>query len=127
MPLEHNAIRSCANRQGLRERSGSLLEAAFLDLAARLAPTLSVEIGAHEASFSERLKAKLPDLHALAFEANPFVYRRHAGRLGQHPNAIDYRHAAICGEDGTVNSTSRSCKAVFRSAQTMRFRAYSAG
>ena len=100
--LEHDAIRSCANRQGLRERSGSLLEEAFLDLAARLAPTLSVEIGAHEASFSERLKAKLPDLHALAFEANPFVYRRYAGRLGQHPNAIDYRHAAICGEDGTV-------------------------
>jgi FkbM family methyltransferase len=100
--LHHETISSCANRQGLRERSGSLLEAAFLDLATGLAPTLSVEIGAHEASFSERLKTRLPALHALAFEANPFVYRQHAERLSRQAVSIDYRHAAICREDGTV-------------------------
>ena len=100
--LDHAAISSCANRRGLRGRSGSLLEAAFLDLATRLAPTLSVEIGAHEASFSERLKANLPNLHALAFEANPIVYHRHADRLCQQAFSIDYKHAAICDENGTA-------------------------
>jgi FkbM family methyltransferase len=98
--LNNEAISSCANRQGLRKQSGELLEAAFLDLATRLAPTLSVEIGAHEASFSERLKTNLPNLQALAFEANPFVYRRHVDRLRNL--SVDYRHAAICSEDGTV-------------------------
>lgn len=100
--LDHAAVTGCANRRGLRERSGSLLEAAFLELAARLAPTLSVEIGALEASFSERLKASLPSVHALAFEANPVMYRWHADRLRQQAVAIDYMHAAISDEDGTA-------------------------
>jgi FkbM family methyltransferase len=100
--LDHGAFRSCANRQGLRERSGSLLEAAFLDLVVQLTPTLSIEIGAHEAAFSERLKKRLPTVHALAFEANPFVYRLHMDRLRQPAVDIDYRHAAICDEDGTI-------------------------
>jgi FkbM family methyltransferase len=86
----------------LRERTGDLLEAAFIDLATGLVPTLSVEIGAHEASFSEQLKTNLPNLHALAFEANPYVYSRHADRLRQEATSVDYRHAAICSEDGTV-------------------------
>lgn len=100
--LDHEAISGSVNRQGPRERSGSLLEAAFVSLATRLAPTLSVEIGAHEASFSERLKTNLPDLHALAFEANPYVYRQHADRLRQLAIFIDYKHAAICGDNGTA-------------------------
>jgi FkbM family methyltransferase len=100
--LDHTAISRCASRRGLRERSGSLLEAAFLDLAVRLTPTLSIEIGAHEGSFSERLKASVPTVYALAFEANPFVYRRHAERLRQLASFVDYKHAAISDEDGTA-------------------------
>lgn len=100
--LDHAAISRCANRRGLRERSGTLLEAAFLDLARRLTPTLSVEIGAHEGSFSERLKASVPTVDALAFEANPFVYRQHAERLRQPASFVDYKHAAISDEDGTA-------------------------
>jgi FkbM family methyltransferase len=100
--LEHEAIARCDSRRGLRERTGSLLEAAFLDLAIRLAPDLSVEIGAHEASFSERLKAGVANLRAVAFEANPYVYARHADRLQRPESGVDYRHAAICDHDGSV-------------------------
>jgi FkbM family methyltransferase len=61
---------------------------------------LSVEIGAHEASFSERLKKCIPGVYALAFEANPVVYGRHVDRLRQL--TIDYKNAAVCDEDGVV-------------------------
>ena len=64
------------------------------------APSRSVEIGAHEAAFSTRLKTALPTLRAVAFEANPYVYREHSERL--HQQAVDYRHAAICNENGLV-------------------------
>jgi FkbM family methyltransferase len=98
--LNHQCILASPNRQGLREKTGALLETAFIDLAANLVPTLSVEIGAHEASFSERLKAKCPTLHAVAFEASPRVFDLHATRLKLPAVGVDYRHIAISDEDG---------------------------
>jgi FkbM family methyltransferase len=100
--LEHDAIAACANRRGLRAMSGELLEAAYVNLCARLAPSLSIEVGAREARFSQRLKHKLPDLHAIAFEANPKTHRTFAERLLKDAATVDYRHGAICDRDGTV-------------------------
>jgi FkbM family methyltransferase len=98
--LNHHRILASPNRQGLREKTGALLEAAFIDLAVSLAPTLSVEIGAHEASFSERLKAMRPTIHAIAFEASPRVFDLHATRLRLPAVGVDYRHIAISDQDG---------------------------
>ncbi|HVN01612.1 MAG TPA: hypothetical protein VMT68_15500 [Caulobacteraceae bacterium] len=98
--LHDPRVASAPNRQGLRQRTGALLEAAFLDLCEALAPHLSVEIGAHEASFSERLKGRLPELSAIAFEANPLVHAAHAERL--RAIGVDYRHCAITRRAGPV-------------------------
>jgi FkbM family methyltransferase len=100
--LDQERIARCENRRGLREATGDLLEAAFIELAAALEPELSVEVGAHEASFSARLKARLPGLHALAFEANPYVYERFAAEMRGPGAGVDYRFAAICAHDGVA-------------------------
>jgi hypothetical protein len=65
--LGHPSIAACESRRGLRLQTGSLAEETSLALAAALAPDLSVEIGAYEASFSARLKQRLPRVRALAF------------------------------------------------------------
>jgi FkbM family methyltransferase len=86
----------------LRATSGELLETAYVNLCARLAPTLSIEVGAREARFSLRLKKRMPDLHAIAFEANPKTHRTFAESLLKEAASVDYRHGAICDRDGAV-------------------------
>lgn len=100
--LNREPIARCENRRGLRRQTGYLLETAFLELAKSLAPDLSVEIGAHEASFSRRIKSALPNIRALAFEANPNVHERFAPELSNADVGIDYRLAAVCDHVGTA-------------------------
>lgn len=100
--LDHEAIVACANRCGLRARSGELLESAYVNFCARLAPTLSLEVGARDARFSLRLKKGMPNLQAIAFEANPRTHETYAERLLKEAAMVDYRHGAICDHDGTV-------------------------
>jgi FkbM family methyltransferase len=45
-----------------------------VELACALKPDLALEIGANEATFSQRVKAALPDSRVVAFEANPTLY-----------------------------------------------------
>lgn len=101
--LGHPSIVACESRRSLRRQTGSLLEEAFLALAVASAPDLSVEIGAHEASFSSRLKQRLPRVRALAFEANPYVFDRYTRGPDNRLSDVDYRNAAICDTLGTVN------------------------
>lgn len=100
--LNREPIARCENRRGFRCQTGCLLETAFLALAISLAPDLSVEIGAHEASFSRRIKSALPCIRALAFEANPNVHERFAPELSKADPGIDYRLAAVCDHVGTA-------------------------
>ena len=46
----------------------------FQQLCVELEPTLSLEVGAHEASHSRWLKQAVPHARCLAFEANPYVH-----------------------------------------------------
>ena len=101
--LGHPHIVACANRAGLRQQSGALLEDAYLALAVALAPDLSVEIGAHEAGFSRRLKRRCPQTRVLAFEANPYVYKKYVTAPGNPVAAIDYRNMAICDSNGMID------------------------
>jgi FkbM family methyltransferase len=98
--LQSEPIVACANRQGLRKTTGNLLEAAFIDLAAALAPVLSVEIGAHEAHFSVAMKSRVPSVRAIAFEANPHAHSHFAAELLDR--GIDYRLGAVCDHEGSA-------------------------
>lgn len=84
-----------------RELARGRVEQAFQDLCVELAPTLGLEVGAHEAGFSRWLKSEIPGAHCLAFEANPFVHEQYAGELARL--GVDYRHLAIAEVEGSVD------------------------
>jgi FkbM family methyltransferase len=83
-----------------RELVSVRVERTFRDLCRDLRPTVSLEIGAHEAEFSRWLKSEAPDAQCLAFEANPYVHRKYADELAA--SDVDYRHLAISETNGTV-------------------------
>lgn len=79
------------------------VENTFHRLCAAVSPTLGVEIGAHEASFSRRIQKNLPGTKSVAFEANPYVHERFRAELAAA--GVDYRHAAAAAEAGDVELT----------------------
>ncbi len=83
-----------------RNRVTALLEETFIRLVARLNPGLVLEIGAHEATFSRRIKGALPAARVVAFEANPDVHALHAakGRM----RSIEYHKLCLSDRPGTV-------------------------
>jgi FkbM family methyltransferase len=63
-------------------------------------PTLVLEIGAHEASFSRWAAEEFPDVPVVAFEANPHVHAKYAERLGA--TRVDYRNVAVGPVSGDI-------------------------
>ncbi len=63
-------------------------------------PTVVLEIGAHEASFSRWAAASLSSASVQAFEANPHVYEKYADELSG--TGVDYRHLAVGPVNGEV-------------------------
>ena len=47
----------------------------YLQLQQYLKPALSLEVGAHQADFSKKMRAMFPEMQVVAFEASPSVYR----------------------------------------------------
>ena len=84
-----------------RELVSERVEQAFRDLCIELAPTVSLEVGAHEAAFSRWLKSELPNAHCVAFEANPYVHDKFAD--GLDGTGVDYHHLAVSEINGTVD------------------------
>jgi len=72
----------------------------FHRLCRRVQPAFALEIGAHEASFSQWAVAELPGVRSLAFEANPYVHEKYADRL--HAAGVDYRNVAVAPASGEV-------------------------
>lgn len=101
--LDHERIVNCESRRGIRRRTGALLEDAFLALAVALEPDLSVEIGAHEAGFSARLKRRRPHIQAWAFEANPYVFEKYVNAPDHALESVEYRNVAIGSVSGLVD------------------------
>lgn len=65
-----------------RRRSGAgHLAGVVAKVVTALRPATILEIGAHEAGFSQRMKRALPDSRVVAFEANPEVHARHRAVL----------------------------------------------
>lgn len=72
----------------------------FHDLCRTVDPTLVLEIGAHEGTFSTWAKKTFPEARCLALEANPYVHRKYHQQLDQV--GVDYRHLAAASTNGTV-------------------------
>jgi FkbM family methyltransferase len=79
---------------------GRRVEELFRELCLRVEPTIGLEIGAHEASFSSWLKEESPTTRCLAFEANPYVADQHGERVAA--TGVEYRHLAIGPTNGPV-------------------------
>lgn len=79
------------------------IEGLFDDLIDILAPRTIMEVGAFEADFSRRAKARHPDAEVIALEANPRVYSHFEGKL--KGSGVEYRHLAAGSEarDATIH------------------------
>ena len=80
---------------------GQRVVQAFRDLCLELHPTVSLEVGAHEAEFSRWLKSEIPGAHCVAFEANPFVHEKFADDLDG--SGVEYHHLAVSEVNGPVD------------------------
>ncbi len=59
-----------------------------------------VEAGAKEAGASQRAAVQRPQCDVVAFEANPFTYRRFEQRMGR--TSVEYLHLALSDHPGVV-------------------------
>jgi FkbM family methyltransferase len=66
----------------------------------RVKPTLALEIGAFEASWSTWMKQNVEDCRVIAFEANPHVHERFRDQVTA--TGVEYRHQAVGSESGTI-------------------------
>ena len=76
------------------------VRAFFHRLCDRVRPSLALEIGAHEASFSRWAVAELPGVRSLAYEADPYVHDKFCKRLERA--GVDYRNVAVAPTSGEV-------------------------
>jgi FkbM family methyltransferase len=73
---------------------------AFRSLARSTDPTLTLEIGAFEAGFSRWVRRELPQARAVAFEANPMVWKHHHDEVTAL--GVEYLNLAIGPANGPV-------------------------
>jgi FkbM family methyltransferase len=83
-----------------RSRSTQRLMALYFDLMMEIRPTVTAEIGAFDASFSQEMKRRLPEVHAVAFEANPYNFEACGGAAREA--SVEYLHMAIADRDGEI-------------------------
>lgn len=92
---------------GERLDSVQFTERLFMALVERLRPNVLVEAGAKDAGVAARVKSMLPDVRAVAFEANPFTYERfwthHATETG-----VEYLNLALADKPGVVEFLARA-------------------
>lgn len=72
----------------------------FRDLCETVRPTLSLEIGAHEATQSRWARSTFPDARVVALEANPYVHEQYQAEV--RAAGVEYEHLAATDSTGTV-------------------------
>jgi FkbM family methyltransferase len=85
-----------------RKRSVEALETLFFDLCRELAPDLFIEAGAKDAYASRRIPEGLPNARVVAFEANPFTFKRFKKKIDYRAQGVEYIHRALSDSEGTV-------------------------
>lgn len=81
-----------------RDASALWLRRLFIEVVALLRPRVVLELGAAEASFSREVRPKVPKASVHAFEANPYVYRKHCREAAEA--GVDYRNLAVGPRSG---------------------------
>jgi FkbM family methyltransferase len=75
----------------------------FREMCTDIRPTITLELGAHEASFSRWAKRSFPEARAVAVEANPYVHEKYRERLTAE--GVEYHHLAAASTNGPVTIT----------------------
>jgi len=83
-----------------RHRSTQRLMDLYFDLLMEIRPSVTVEIGAFDASFSLEMKRRLPEVHAVAFEANPYNFAVCSAKALEAQ--VEYLHMAVADMDGAI-------------------------
>ena len=95
------ATATTARRSGRsRKDVATRVAGAFRAVCVTVQPTLVLELGAHEGTFSRWAKRTFPDARCLALEANPYVHEKHRHRLAQ--DGVEYEHLAASDTTGPV-------------------------
>ena len=93
-PQGLQAVHTCRNGSGgsqaLRRGSGDVV----LRRCGELAPDLFIEAGAKDACASRRFREGLPDARVVAFEANPFTFKRFKKKIDYPAEGVEYVHRA---------------------------------
>ena len=83
-----------------RKKSAERVASFFLRIQGLLPITTTLEVGAHEATFSRAVKKQHPERSARAYEANPHVYAHFLLEGELREQGVHYEHYAIGDVDG---------------------------
>lgn len=86
-----------------RKASVDALETLFFEVCGALAPDLFIEAGAKDAFAARRVRGHLPEARIVAFEANPFTYKRFVKKIDYPGQGVEYLHRALSDHDGSVS------------------------
>ena len=100
LALLHSASRFDLSNQAGRTESARWLRQLFIRTVATLRPRLVLELGAAEASFSREVAPLLDRGEVHAFEANPYVHRKHAEEA--QAAGVRYHNLALGRESGAA-------------------------
>jgi FkbM family methyltransferase len=84
-----------------REPITKILDALLEEVIAHIRPDLFLEVGAFEASFSQRMKKTYPEASVIALEANPRVFAHFFPEL--KTTGVNYKNIAAGANAGTVD------------------------
>ena len=85
-----------------RANSAALVANYFHELVAQIDPALFVEAGAYRADASCKVRADHPACRVVAFEANPYNYRRYAEELDFASLGVEFLNLAVTEANGPV-------------------------
>lgn len=86
-----------------RMESVRILEEFFYDLIVSLDTRLFLEAGAKQAFASRRASKLLPRAAVVAYEANPFTFKRFDTKIDFAGEGVQYRNQALSSEPGTLS------------------------
>jgi FkbM family methyltransferase len=84
-----------------REPITKLLDQLLEEIIEELRPDLILEVGAFEASFSQKMKRIYPEATVIALEANPRVFEHFHSTIEE--TGVKYKHVAAAASSGIVD------------------------
>lgn len=100
LTCEFKRLVECQKTKLKGHASAQSLATLFMQIQRTLEPDVSYEIGAFEASFSLQIKKQIPQIRAIAFEANPFNFKHWSEN--SNFSSIEYIFMAITDHEGVT-------------------------